>query len=159
MGRLDGSPVLLCIPEEITKMSVHSALAMKALTACSTGPELLAAVDLLTHEIGSWYDALPANAKASELSRTPWTASTVYLSYIHLGHLGAITLIMRRAMSIFKPEVGAQTHRLSPTERGQLNHILDDGVLAAKQSSRILYLFLGEQAGLRHCWVVMYVTR
>lgn len=136
-------------------MSVHAAMAMKSLAACTTDADLLAAADTLNREIGSWYRALPHKAKAEELSRTPWTASSVYLSYIHLGHLGAITLIMRRALSIFAPEIGGPTPRLTVKDRAQLEHILKDGLVAAKQSSRILYLFLGEQAGIRHCWAVM----
>jgi len=112
-------------------------------------------VDDLTTEIGRWYGALPSNAKAAELSRTPWNVSTIHLSYLHLGHLGAITLIMRRTMSIFRPEISEQTWRYSTRDRERLNKILDDGILTAKQSSRIIRLFLDEQAGIRHCWAIM----
>jgi hypothetical protein len=34
--------------------------------------------------------------------------------------------------------------------------IFNDGLVAAKQASQILYLLLREQAGIRHCWTVMY---
>jgi hypothetical protein len=72
-----------------------------------------------------------------------------------LNHLGAITLMFRRTLSVYKLKTGGQKHILKPAERSQLASIFTDGAMAAKQSAQILYLFLDEQAGIRHCWAVM----
>jgi hypothetical protein len=80
----------------------------------------------------------------------------VALAYVHLGHLGAITLIFRRTLSIYKHRSRDQTHSLHASERGRLAAIFNDGLVAAKQASHMLYLLLGEQAGIRHCWTIMY---
>lgn len=130
---------------------------MRVLTGCDSKATLLPTVNTLYMEIRSWYDDLPPNAKANELFQSPWEDSMVCLGYIHLGHLGALTLIMRKTFSIYRPDIGVQKRPLQPAERAQLAIILNDGIVAAKQSSRILYLFLGEQASIRHCWSVMYV--
>jgi len=129
---------------------------MRILAACTSPDTLLPAVRSLFGEIGDWYDSLPQIAGATELSQTPWDESKVCLAYVHLGHLGAITLIFRRTLSVYRHKFGGQKHHLQPAERSQLATIFNDGIIAAKQSSRILYLFLGEQAGIRHCWAVMY---
>lgn len=142
---------------QLTSIAVLAAKAMRVLTTCDSKATLLPAVQTLYSEIASWHDALPENAKANELSQTPWNDSMVCLGYIHLGHLGALTLITRKTLSIYRPDIGGQKRPLRPEERTQLATILNDGIVAAKQSSRILYLFLGEQASIRHCWSVMYV--
>jgi hypothetical protein len=129
---------------------------MRTLSACSTTRELLPAVEGLVEHISAWHDGLPPIARASELSRTPWGESKVVLAYIHLGHLGAITLIFRRTLSMYKQRPGRQKHTLHPAERGRLAAVFNDGLVAAKQASHILYLLLGEQASIRHCWTLMY---
>ena len=132
-------------------------MAMRVLSACSTTLELLPAVQNLLDHISVWHDDLPAAAKASELTRTPWTESQVALAYVHLSHLGAITLIFRRTLSMYKHRPKGQKDPLHPAERGRLVAIFNDGLVAATQASHILHIFLGEQAGIRHCWMVMYV--
>ena len=129
---------------------------MRILSACSTTHELLPAVQGLFDHMSAWHDGLPQIAKASELSHTPWDESKVTLAYIHMGHLGAITLIFRRTLSMYKHTPKDQNQSLHPAERGRLAAIFNDGLVAAKQASHILYLLLGEQAGIRHCWTVMY---
>ena len=128
---------------------------MRILAACTTPALLLPAIRTFSTEICEWYNGLPPIANANALSQTPWDEPRVSLAYVHVGHLGAVTLMFRRTLSIYKPKLGAQKHTLQPAERSQLATIFTDGVVAAKQSSRILYLFLGEQAGVRHCWAVM----
>jgi hypothetical protein len=141
---------------EVARVTVISAIAMRILSACSTTHELLPAVQGLFDHMSAWHDGLPQLAKASELSQTPWDESKVILAYIHLGHLGAITLIFRRTLSMYKHRSKDQKHSLHPAERGRLAAIFNDGLVAAKQASQILYLLLSEQAGIRHCWTVMY---
>jgi hypothetical protein len=148
--------VLLLASVEVCRVSVIAAIAMRTLSACSTRHELLPAVQGLVEHISAWHDGLPPIARASELSRTPWGESKVFLAYIHLGHLGAITLIFRRTLSMYKQRPGRQKHTLHPAERGRLAAVFHDGLVAAKQASHILYLLLGEQAGIRHCWTLMY---
>lgn len=130
---------------------------MRVLSACSTTRELLPAVHGLSEHIRVWYDGLPENAKAIVLFHTPWDESKSTLSYVHMGHLGAITLIFRRTLSIYKHRSRDQQNPIRPDERARLIAIFNDGIAAAKQASHILYFFLIEQAGIRHCWSVMYV--
>jgi hypothetical protein len=118
----------IMMPIEIARITVIAAKAMRILTACTSPNTLLPAVRSLFGEIGGWYDGLPPMAGAMELSQTPWDEGRACLSYL-----------------------------LQPAERGQLATIFSDGIVAAEQSSRIMYLFLGEQAGIRHCWAIMYV--
>lgn len=145
----------ILLPNEFTRIAIIAARVMKVLAACSTPDSLLPAVRTLSKEIGQWYDGLPPTANSNELAHTPWDEPKVALAYVHLGHLGAITLIFRRTLSVYKHKFGSQKHRLQPAERSQLATIFVDGIVAAKQSSQILSLFLGEQAGTRHCWAVM----
>jgi hypothetical protein len=147
----------IMMPIEIARITVIAAKAMRILTACTSPNTLLPAVRSLFGEIGDWYDGLPPMAGATELSQTPWDEGRACLSYLHLFHLGSITLIFRRTLSIYGHKSGGQRHILQPAERGQLATIFSDGIVAAEQSSRIMYLFLGEQAGIRHCWAIMYV--
>lgn len=142
---------------QLTGIAVLAAKAMRVLSACDSKDTLLPAVQTLYADIASWHDELPPNAKANELKQTPWDDSMVCLGYVHLAHLGALTLILRKTFSIYKPYIGVYRRAMQPAERNQLATILNDGIVAAKQSSRILYLFLGEQASIRHCWSVMCV--
>lgn len=145
------------IPIEITRITFIAARALRILAACTSPDTLLPAIRSLFGEIGDWYDSLPPVAGANELAQTPWNDDKISLAHVHLSHLGAITLIFRRTLSVYKHKPGGQKHLLQPAERSQLATIFNDGIIAAKQSSRILYLFLGEHAGVRHCWAVMYV--
>lgn len=147
--------IRILIPIEITRISFIAARALRILAACSSPDTLLPAVRGLFGEIGDWYDSLPPVTGATELSQTPWSDDKVSLAHVHLSHLGAITLIFRRTLSVYKHKPPGQKHLLQPAERSQLATIFNDGIIAAKQSARILYLFLGEQAGVRHCWAVM----
>lgn len=143
------------LPIEIARIAVIASRGMRVLAACATPALLLPAIRTFSSEMSEWYDGLPLIANANVLSITPWDEPRVCLAYIHLGHLGAITLMFRRTLSIYKQKPSGQSQILQPAERSQLATIFIDGVVAAKQSSRILYLFLGEQAGVRHCWAVM----
>jgi len=147
----------LLIPTEIARISVIAANAMRVLSTCSNTSELLPAVQGLSDHISVWYDGLPQSAKVDELFHTPWDETRCTLSYVHMGHLGAITLIFRRTLSMYKHRSREQQNPTHPDERARLIAIFNDGIAAAKQASHILYLFLGEQAGIRHCWSVMYV--
>jgi hypothetical protein len=147
----------ISIPIETTRITVIAAKAMRILAACTSPNILLPAVRSLFGEIGDWFDGLPPLAAATELSQTPWDEHRACLSYSHLFHLGSITLIFRRTLSIYRHKSAGQRHVLQPAERSQLATIFSDGIVAAEQSSRILHLFLGEQAGIRHCWAIMYV--
>jgi len=140
---------------EIAKITVIAAKAMRVLTQCDRKAALLPTAQILTGEIRAWYDNLPVEARSSELSRIPWDGPKACLGYAHLGHLGAIILIFRKTISIYKPRMGGRRLAVQSAERNQLAVILNDGVLAAQQSSQILRFFLGEQAGVRHCWAVM----
>jgi hypothetical protein len=147
----------IMIPIEIARITVIAAKAMRILAACTSPNTLLPAVRSLFGAIGEWYDDLPPLAGATELSQTPWDEGRACLSYLHLFHLGSITLIFRRTLSIYGHKSGGQRHVLQPAERSQLATIFSDGIVAAEQSSRIMYLFLGEQVGIRHCWAIMYI--
>lgn len=131
---------------ELTEVNVIAAKAMRILVSCDSKITLMPAIQILLDVIGIWYDSLPAQVKASELFSTPWNEPKVCLGYVHLGHLGAITLILRKVFSIYRPKAGKQTPVMQQEERGHVWTVLNDGVVAAKQASRVLNLFLGEQA-------------
>ena len=107
-------------------------MAMRILSACSTTHELLPAVQGLFDHMSAWHDGLPQIAKASELSHTPWDESKVTLAYIHMGHLGAITLIFRRTLSMYKHTPKDQNQSLHPAERGRLAAIFNDRLRAGE---------------------------
>lgn len=147
----------LLIPVEISRVTVIAAKAMRVLSACSTPSDLLPAVRDILDQVSTWYDGLPLCVQASELSKTPWDESKVCLGYVHFGHLGAITLIFRRTLSMYAPKIGGHKN-LQVAERDQLAAILRDGIVSAKQSSRLLYLFLNQKVTIRHCWALAYVA-
>lgn len=143
------------LPTEMARIAVIASKGIRVLAACTTPSDLLPTIRTLSCEISEWYDSLPQIAKAHKLSQTPWDGPKVCLAYIHLNHLGAITLMLRRTLSVYKLKTGGQKHTLKPTERSRLASIFTDGTVAAKQSAQILRVFLNEQAGIRHCWAVM----
>lgn len=143
------------LPTELAHIAVIASKGMRVLAACTTPGVLLPAIRTLAHRISGWYNGLPQIAKAHQLSQTPWDGPKVCLAYIHLNHLGAITLMFRRTLSVYKLKTGGQMHTFKLAERSQLDSIFTDGTVAAKQSAQILRVFLDEQAGIRHCWAIM----
>ena len=145
------------VPNEMAKVCVITAKAMKSFRSCNTISDLLPMIDTVQGELGAWYDCLPEFARTPQLARTPWQDHALGIAYIHLGHLDGATLPMRRAFSMCNPGPDIPMSRLQPSEVSRLSIAFKDGVTAARQSAWVLHLFLGENRGVRHCWAIMYV--
>lgn len=129
-----------------------SATAFRELLAVADPSIVLSEMRTITDDLKKWYQALPEDAKADQLSSSD-AATTSAIYYIHLQHLSAVLLVYRRALSVFSGLEARE--RLSDVEREQLTLVLNEGVLAAKQATRVLFLIVAEGRALRHCWTVM----
>jgi hypothetical protein len=141
---------------EMTKISLLKAdilrmhLAFKDLTG--------QAMESITKSLGDWYDSLPKAMLLVNLGQGDLPDSvrrSIY--YVHLLYLGAIMLLYRRVASQFVRTFGVDYQRdtlWKPYEQLMLNHAAQ-GVIAAKTSSRVLGLLLGQTGCFKRCWVVM----
>jgi len=73
--------------------------------------------------------------------------------FVHLFHLNTLMCTFRRALQGFRdPEI---REKLTHDQLKSLNGTLEDGIVAAEQSSRLLTLLLEESRTPRHCWLAM----
>ncbi|KAK3321716.1 hypothetical protein B0H66DRAFT_179798 [Apodospora peruviana] len=107
---------------------------------------------LLRQSLDVWYEALPSEAKISNIASTPllsWTRFQLYS--IHLMHLGAVLLLFRHLVRRYgDTEESAQMPE-------DLMRCVNDGLLAARHSVRICYLLDSERTETRRCWILMSV--
>ena len=145
------------VPIELGNVCVLAAKATRRLWSCSTVEQLLPQSKGIREEFVAWYDDLAPISRVSELEVLPWSDDKVQLAYVHLEHLGAISLALRKTLSIC--ESGSNWLHELVSEQGdpELARLFMEGVWAAKQAARMVYLFLGQGTGTRHCWGVMYV--
>lgn len=117
-----------------------------------------AAIASVVADLQEWYHKLPPAMALATLGQSDLPNSvrrSIY--YVHLLYLGAIMLLYRRIASQFNRSNGVDqqgNRRSKRFEQMMLNHA-EQGVLAAKTSSRVLGLLLGQTGCFKRCWVVM----
>lgn len=140
---------------EMTKISMLKAdilrmhLAFKDLTAH--------VLESVVNDLQNWYNHLPEGMKLATLGQDLPDSVRRSIYYVHLLHLGAIMLLYRRVACQYIRSFGMDPQHdmfWKPFERQMLDHA-EQGVLAAKTSSRVLGLLLGQTGCFKRCWVVM----
>ncbi len=124
-----------------------------------TSDELAAlTIESLMKDLQGWYDQLPAQMHLANLRRVDLSAGVRRSIYhVHLLYLGAVMLLHRRMASYFIRSKGLEKSRdfsWEPFEK-MLFKPVEEGILAARHTSRILGLLLEEKAILKQCWLVM----
>jgi hypothetical protein len=141
---------------EMTKIAMLNADTLRMHLAFKDLTEL--AIESIMADLQDWYHKLPPAMSLATLGQSEIPDSvrrSIY--YVHLLYLGAIMLLYRRVASQFTRTIGVDHQgksRSKPFEQTMLNHA-EQGVLAAKTSSRILGLLLGQTGCFKRCWVVM----
>lgn len=141
------------LAREIENITVLNAQGFRMLLLTSRPSDCLTEMERFNDLLTQWYSRLPNEAKVDRLNiHNGFKTTVVY--YVHLQHLSAVMLIHRRAISSFA-NISVR-NGLTDEQRQQLTNVLNEGVLAAKQAARILYLIVQEGRGLTHCWTLIY---
>ena len=121
----------------------------------SDGPNVLQAITRVKRTLGTWYANIPRLALLESSVSNPEhpVQDTVY--FIHLLHLDTLMFTYRQALQAFRD--AERRERLRAQERVDLNVTLDDGLIAAEQSARLLTLLVRSPHELSYCWTAMYV--
>ena len=119
----------------------------------SDGTQLLEAIVKVKESLAVWYDGVPQPAHLERSLSDPENAAKDTIYYIHLLHLDAIMFTCRRALEGFRTVQSREG--LTQEQRDVLNEALNDGLVAAEQSSRLLALLVGDMRTPSHCWVAM----
>jgi hypothetical protein len=113
------------------------------------------ALESIMADLQEWYHRLPPSMSLATLGESTLPdAVRRSIYYVHLLYLGAIMLLYRRVASQFNRTKVADDKRGKRFEQLMLNHA-EEGVLAAKTSSRVLNLLLGQVGCFKRCWVIM----
>ena len=116
------------------------------------------AMTSIMKDLQEWHGQLPDNMQIASLGRTDLTDTirrSIY--HVHLLYLGAIMLLYRRVALQYVRSFKNDQDRggvWKPFETMLLSHA-EQGVTAAKHSSRVLGLLMGEQGVFKRCWLVM----
>ncbi|KAB5531158.1 hypothetical protein GE09DRAFT_1145996 [Coniochaeta sp. 2T2.1] len=142
---------------EMTKISMLKANILRMHLAFKDLTEL--AVQAIMTDLQEWYHKLPKEMALATLGQSDLPDSvrrSIY--YVHLLYLGAIMLLYRRVASQYNRSVAEGNDADGQQkffEQLMLNHA-EQGVLAAKTSSRILGLLLNQVGCFKRCWVVIF---
>ncbi|KAB5575416.1 hypothetical protein GE09DRAFT_592539 [Coniochaeta sp. 2T2.1] len=142
---------------EMTKISMLKANILRMHLAFKDLTEL--AVQAIMTDLQEWYHKLPQEMALSTLGHSDLPDSvrrSIY--YVHLLYLGAIMLLYRRVASQYNRSVAEGNDADGQQkffEQLMLNHA-EQGVLAAKTSSRILGLLLNQVGCFKRCWIVIF---
>lgn len=140
----------------VAKIAVIKARTMRTLSRCSDAANLLVSIQSLRDQLRDWYEALPLEAQLLQLGTDTHIPMKTSIYNVHLLHLGAVMLMFRYCVAGLKSEDARS--RLNEEERNIAGETLNDGLLAAQQSARIISLIRDASQSVRHCWVTMYVA-
>lgn len=108
----------------------------------------------ITDDLRKWYTELPPAMYLANLTQHADIPAelrrTIY--FVHLLYLGALMLLYRRVVCHYVQ----QDHRnmfINPLN--EVSQYADQGVVAAKQTARILHLLRSEDGIFKRCWLVM----
>ena len=121
----------------------------------SDGPGILPAITRVKRSLSTWYADIPwpALLDGSVADSEHPVRDSIY--FIHLLHLDTLMFTYRQALQGFRDARARE--RLRAQERVDLNAALDDGLIAAEQSSRLLSLLVRAPHDLSYCWTAMWV--
>lgn len=142
--------------------TVHSAVAaiaglkaevMWTLCVCSDVAGLLVSIQSLQGQLQDWYGRLPHEARLVQLGSDSHLPLKTSVYSLHLLHLGAVMLMFRHGLAGFRLPEDRKT--LSLRQKGLMNGVLSDGLIAAQQSARIVDI-IGQASKIPpHCWLTM----
>lgn len=137
----------------MASIAVLKAVTMRTLWSCSDVPDLLASIQNLQRQLREWYAKLPLTAQLGQIGTDAQISFKTSIFYVHLLHLGAVMLIFRHGLAgLQSPE---DRTALSAEQKILFNEILDDGIVAAQQSVRMIHLLRESSQSVRHCWITM----
>ncbi|KAI4148424.1 MAG: hypothetical protein LQ340_005099 [Diploschistes diacapsis] len=147
-------------PDEIvqTEMVRISLLKADILRTNLTFRDLTAPViESVFEKLQDWYDNLPSQMHIGNGGRGDLPVevrTSVY--HAHLLHLGAIKLVYRRIVSQFvRSKALASDRGILPLPLENIAKYAEEGILAAKQSARILQLLKSDDLVFKRCWMVI----
>ncbi|KAK8192612.1 hypothetical protein M8818_007782 [Zalaria obscura] len=112
----------------------------------------------ITDDLRKWYTELPPAMYLANLTQHADIPAelrrTIY--FVHLLYLGALMLLYRRVVCHYVQ----QDHRnmfINPLN--EVSQYADQGVVAAKQTARILHLLRSEDGIFKRCWLVIIAQK
>jgi len=117
-------------------------------------------VESIMEDLQKWYGQLPAEMHIANLGREELPTNVRRsICHVHLLYLGAIMLLFRRVLCQALRTYGFDNDRNILCKLLQrLGVVMEDGLVAAKHSARILGLLLAEDGIFKRCWLVMFVV-
>ncbi|KAJ9134028.1 Nitrogen assimilation transcription factor nit-4 [Pleurostoma richardsiae] len=152
----DSSDISDIIQTEMVKISLLKATILRMNLAFKDLSVLT--MDSIVEDLRDWRRRLPTSLHLENLviSDIPENSRTsVY--HLHLLYLGAFMLLYRRLSSQFLRSHGRQENRdlLWPPSEHVARHA-EEGVLAAKDTARLLRLLLTQNMIFKRCWLVIF---
>jgi hypothetical protein len=126
---------------------------MRTLSVCSNAADLLVTIQGLQWELLDWYGQLPHEAHLVQLGGDAEFPMKTPIYSLHLLHLGAVMLIFRHCLAGLRTPGDRGT--LSLQQKDLMNKALSDGLLAAKQSARVVDIIGQASKSPPHCWLTM----
>lgn len=136
---------------EIAKISTLKAQLLRILFTSHTLS--VGSLRTVKEGLGNWYANLPHEIGLGNMDMGIDSVAKASVFFIHLQHLGALMLVHRRIMLYFTntdPGEWISSHLLSEAAQSA-----EEGLIAAKQSARILDLLVQEESLFRKCWLGM----
>lgn len=137
----------------VASIAVLKARTMRTLWACSDVADLLTSIHNLQGQLREWYERLPLTVQLSQMGTDVHIPLKTSIYYVHLLHLGAVMLMFRHGLAGL--QASKDRTALSVEQRILLDKTLDDGIMAAQQSVRMVHLLRESSRSVRHCWVTM----
>lgn len=116
---------------------------------------MLNSIRFLQEQLRGWYGRLPRQVQLIQLGSDTHVPLKTSIYYVHLLHLGAVMLIFRHCLAGLRSTEDRE--RLSTEQRLLMNETLNDGILAAQNSARMIYMIRQASQSVRHCWITMCV--
>ncbi|OIW30222.1 hypothetical protein CONLIGDRAFT_714604 [Coniochaeta ligniaria NRRL 30616] len=155
LGR--STDIIDTVQVEMTKISILNAHILRMHLASEDLTAL--AIESIMADLQDWYRKLPPAMALATLGQSDLPNNvrrSIY--YVHLLYLGAIMLVYRRVASQFNRIIGVNNKvntQSKAFEQTMLNHA-EEGVLAAKASSRVLGLLLTQTGCFKRCWIIIF---
>lgn len=144
------------VQTEMAKIAVLNANILERIYAFKDVSIL--AVKTITNDLRQWHANLPPSmhlATIAEHGICIELRRTIY--FVHLMYLGAMMLLYRRIMAATAQKRGPHMWGLDQRCE-EITRYVEEGLLAATQSARILGLLLSGNGIFKRCWLCMYVT-
>ena len=116
-------------------------------------------IESITADLQKWYGQLPAEMHIANLGREELPENVrVSVCHVHLLYLGTIMLLFRRVLcQALRTYMLDNDRNILWKPLQSLGVVMEDGLIAAKHSARILGLLLANDGIFKRCWLVMFV--